>query len=168
MIVFLKFSQIKTYPFTPIGLSTLNNCTFLSKRYTIFYSMFILKSTRMTEALISLKKRTRTTKSCPSPKSALNRFEGICSSLNSWRANTPNSIQIYCALFSSRLTKYIVHITPPKHTSTLSLSVYAKKELEYSSSYLHALYTYHKQNSLDKHLYTHCLRLSLIVLASLL
>ena len=83
----------------------------------------ILNLTRMMEALKWLKKRTRTTKSCPSLKSALNRFGGICRSLNSWRANTPNSIQIYCALISSRFARYIVHITPPKHASTLSISV---------------------------------------------
>lgn len=36
MIVYFKISQIKTYQFSPISLSTLNNHTFLSKRYTIF------------------------------------------------------------------------------------------------------------------------------------
>ena len=33
-------------------------------------------------------------------------FWGICRPLKSWRANSPNPIQIYCALISSRLTKY--------------------------------------------------------------
>ena len=35
-------------------------------------------------------------KCCPSLISAINRF-GVYAPLNSWRANSPNPIQIYCA-----------------------------------------------------------------------
>lgn len=34
-------------------------------------------------------------------------FWGICRPLNSWRANSPNPIQIYCALFIIYLEKIL-------------------------------------------------------------
>ena len=34
----------------------------------------------------------------PEPKISYKPFWGICRPLNSWRANSPNPIQIYCAL----------------------------------------------------------------------
>ena len=41
-------------------------------------------------------KRARTTKCCPSLISATNRFRVYAAPLISWRANSPNPIQIYC------------------------------------------------------------------------
>ena len=55
------------------------------------------RSTRMTEALKWLKKRTRTTKMLSEPNLSYKPFWGIYRPLNSWRANSPNPIQIYCA-----------------------------------------------------------------------
>ena len=46
-----------------------------------------------------VEKRTRTTKCCPSLISATNRFRVYAAPLISWRANSPNPIQIYCAVF---------------------------------------------------------------------
>ena len=37
----------------------------------------------------------------PEPKISYKPFWGICRPLNSWRANSPNPIQIYCAFVSN-------------------------------------------------------------------
>ena len=41
----------------------------------------------------------------PEPKISYKPFWGICRPLNSWRANSPNPIQIYCA----KLAPFTIH-----------------------------------------------------------
>ena len=42
----------------------------------------------------------------PEPKISYKPFWGICRPLNSWRANSPNPIQIYCAYNKHSLAVY--------------------------------------------------------------
>jgi len=44
-----------------------------------------------------IEKKTRTTKMLSEPNISYKPFWGICRPLKSWRANSPNPIQIYCA-----------------------------------------------------------------------
>ena len=44
-----------------------------------------------------IEKKTRTTKMLSEPNISYKPFWGICRPLKSWRANSPNLIQIYCA-----------------------------------------------------------------------
>ena len=45
----------------------------------------------------------------PEPKISYKPFWGICRPLNSWRANSPNPIQIYCAMKSAYALFFILH-----------------------------------------------------------
>ena len=45
----------------------------------------------------------------PEPKISYKPFWGICRPLNSWRANSPNPIQIYCAKTSHPMHRIELH-----------------------------------------------------------
>ena len=56
----------------------------------------------------------------PEPKISYKPFWGICRPLNSWRANSPNPIQIYCAVISHC---YIILIH--RDLSSIKIEIYS-------------------------------------------
>ena len=74
-------------------------------------------------------------------------FWGICRPLNSWRANSPNPIQIYCATTNHPLTPY----------DTL-LHYYSHKDLFHYECYLNHTYSsmpFLNQGHADTETYCH-------------
>ena len=65
----------------------------------------------------------------PEPKISYKPFWGICRPLNSWRANSPNPIQIYCARITqggSSLRIYKEYIKLDRDKSTFKSHVFFK------------------------------------------